>query len=83
VILVAVTVTAITGVRTAARLQTGLLIFEYAVLLGFCGYGIVTGPQDFSLGWFDPFAIPSASALRAGPGPARCSATGAGTPRSA
>jgi amino acid transporter len=66
VVLIAVTLTAVTGVRTAARLQTGLLIFEYVVLLGFCGYGIVTGPHAFSLSWFDPFAIPSASALAQG-----------------
>ncbi|MGW3098337.1 APC family permease [Streptomyces sp. NPDC001102] len=65
-VLVAVTVTAVTGVRTAARLQTGLLVFEYVVLLGFCGYGIVTGPHAFSWSWFDPFAIPSSSALAQG-----------------
>ncbi|MCG7209132.1 APC family permease [Streptomyces arenae] len=66
VVLVAVTLTAVTGIRTAARLQTGLLVFEYVVLLGFCGYGIVAGPHPFSLSWFDPFAIPSASALAQG-----------------
>lgn len=66
VVLVAVTLTAVTGVRTAARLQSGLLVFEYVVLLGFCGYGIVTGPHPFRLSWFDPFAIPSASALAQG-----------------
>jgi amino acid transporter len=66
VVLVAVTLTAVTGVRTAARLQSGLLVFEYVVLLGFCGYGIVTGPHPFSLSWFDPFEIPSASALAQG-----------------
>ncbi|MEU9158368.1 APC family permease [Streptomyces sp. NPDC048417] len=66
VVLVAVTLTAVTGIRTAARLQTGLLVFEYVVLLGFCGYGIVTGPHPFSLSWFDPFAIPSATALAQG-----------------
>jgi amino acid transporter len=65
-VLVAVTLTAVTGIRTAARLQTWLLIFEYVVLLGFCGYGIATGPHAFSLSWFDPFAIPSASALAQG-----------------
>ncbi|MFJ9539514.1 APC family permease [Streptomyces sp. NPDC101225] len=65
-VLVAVTLTAVTGIRTAARLQTWLLVFEYLVLLGFCGYGIVTGPHAFSLSWFDPFAIPSASALAQG-----------------
>ncbi|MFG2881389.1 APC family permease [Streptomyces sp. NPDC048297] len=66
VVLAAVTVTAVTGVRTAARLQTWLLVFEYVVLLGFCGYGIAAGPHPFRLSWFDPFAIPSASALAQG-----------------
>ncbi|GGS69303.1 APC family permease [Streptomyces cinerochromogenes] len=65
-VLAAVTVTAVTGVRTAARLQTWLLVFEYAVLLGFCGYGVVTGPHPFRLSWFDPFAVPSATALAQG-----------------
>ncbi|MFJ6835849.1 APC family permease [Streptomyces sp. NPDC091209] len=65
-VLVAVTLTAVTGVRSAARLQGGLLVFEYVVLLGFCGYGIVTGTHPFSLGWFDPFEIPSATALAQG-----------------
>ncbi|MGW1067686.1 APC family permease [Streptomyces aureus] len=66
VVLVAVTLTAVTGVKTAARLQSGLLVFEYVVLLGFCAYGIVTGPHPFSLSWFDPFQIPSATALAQG-----------------
>ncbi|MGW6787576.1 APC family permease [Streptomyces chartreusis] len=66
VVLVAVTLTAVTGIRSAARLQAGLLVFEYVVLIGFCGYGIVTGPPDFSLSWFDPFEIPSATALAQG-----------------
>ncbi|MGW3916605.1 APC family permease [Streptomyces sp. NPDC005070] len=65
-VLVAVTLTAVTGVKTAARLQTGLLVFEYVVLLGFCGYGIVNGPHPFSLSWFDPFQIPSTTALAQG-----------------
>ncbi|ELP66820.1 APC family permease [Streptomyces turgidiscabies] len=66
VVLLAVTLTAVSGIRSAARLQGGLLIFEYVVLLGFCGYGIVAGPHPFSLSWFDPFQIPSASALAQG-----------------
>ncbi|MEV6170591.1 APC family permease [Streptomyces sp. NPDC051954] len=65
-VLAAVTLTAVTGIRTAARLQAGLLVFEYVVLLAFCGYGIVTGPHPFSWSWFDPFAIPSAPALAQG-----------------
>ncbi len=66
VILAAVTLTAVTGIRGAARLQRWLLIFEYAVLLGFCGYGIIAGSHPFSLSWFNPFAIPSAAALAQG-----------------
>lgn len=66
VILALVTLTAVTGIRSAARLQRWLLIFEYAVLLGFCSYGIVTGPHPFSLDWFNPFQIPSAGALAQG-----------------
>ncbi len=66
VVLAGVTLTAVTGVRKAARLQGWLLVFEYVVLLGFCGYGIVTGPHPFSLSWFDPFAIPSPTALAQG-----------------
>ncbi|MFJ9863949.1 APC family permease [Streptomyces sp. NPDC101165] len=65
-VLVVVTLTAVTGVRTAARLQTWLLVFEYAVLLGFCGYGIAAGPHPFRLSWFNPFEIPSATALAQG-----------------
>ncbi|WP_443034357.1 APC family permease [Streptomyces sp. BE147] len=58
-VLVAVTFTAITGLRAAATFQKYLLVFEYAVLLGFCGYGLVVGPHPFSLDWINPFTIPS------------------------
>ena len=37
VLLLAVTLTAVTGIRSAARFQFALLVFEYVVLLGFCG----------------------------------------------
>ncbi|MEV5122472.1 APC family permease [Streptomyces decoyicus] len=66
VALVVVTVTAITGVRAATRLQMWLLIFEYAVLLLFCGYALFTGDQPFSLSWLNPFEIPSPLALAQG-----------------
>ena len=66
VILVAVTLTAVTGIRSAARLQCWLLVFEYVVLLGFCGYGLVVGTQPFSFSWFNPFEIPSPSAFAQG-----------------
>ncbi|MFE1950957.1 APC family permease [Streptomyces sp. NPDC059524] len=66
VILAAVTVTAVTGVRKATRLQTWLLVFEYAVLLGFCGWSLVTGSHDFSWSWLNPFAIHSGTGFAQG-----------------
>ncbi|MEU8781203.1 APC family permease [Streptomyces sp. NPDC048637] len=59
VALVVVTLTAITGVRAATRLQMGLLVFEYAVLLVFCGYALFIGDQPFSLSWLNPLEIGS------------------------
>ncbi|WP_407548461.1 APC family permease [Streptomyces sp. Pv4-95] len=66
VALVVVTATAITGVRSATRLQMALLIFEYAVLLVFCGWALIVGDQPFSLSWLNPFAIGSPQALAQG-----------------
>ncbi|MER5177548.1 APC family permease [Streptomyces sp. NPDC002896] len=66
VTLTAVTVLAVTGVRSATRLQFGLLIFEYAVLLGFCTWALVTGSQEFSLSWFNPFEMTSGTAFAQG-----------------
>ena len=54
------------GLRVRRRSSSTSSVFEYVVLLGFCGYGIVTGPHACGLSWFDPFAIPSASALAQG-----------------
>ncbi|MFF7247307.1 APC family permease [Embleya sp. NPDC008237] len=61
VVLVVVTVLAITGVHQATRLQTYLLVFEYSVLLIFCVWAIASGEQPFSFSWFNPFEIDSAS----------------------
>ncbi|MEU6058779.1 APC family permease [Streptomyces sp. NPDC047097] len=66
VALVVVTVTAVTGVRSATRLQWVLLVFEYAVLLVFCTWAIVSGDQPFSWDWLDPFAIGSVRSLAQG-----------------
>jgi amino acid transporter len=66
VVLVAVTITAVTGVRSAARLQLVLLVFEYAVLLVFCTWAVAVGHQHFSLSWFNPFEISSARSLAQG-----------------
>ncbi|MFI1739898.1 APC family permease [Streptomyces sioyaensis] len=66
VALVVVTITAITGVQAATRLQMWLLIFEYTVLVAFCGYALYTGDQPFSLSWLNPFDIGSPQALAQG-----------------
>ncbi|GAA2258535.1 hypothetical protein GCM10010104_64840 [Streptomyces indiaensis] len=58
-ILLALTVLAVTGVRGATRFQFALLVFEYAVLLGFCGWALITGDHAVSLSWFNPFEISS------------------------
>ena len=65
-VLAAVTLAAVYGVAVAARLQRYLLVFEYTVLIGFCGYALFAGSHPFSLSWFDPFAIPSLSSLAQG-----------------
>ncbi|ANZ20424.1 putative amino acid transporter [Streptomyces noursei ATCC 11455] len=66
VVLIAAALVAVRGLDLAARLQRYLLVFEYAVLLGFCGYGLIAGDQPFSMEWFDPFALPSLEALAQG-----------------
>ncbi|MFI6445870.1 APC family permease [Kitasatospora sp. NPDC050543] len=66
VVLAAATVVATRGLGLAARLQRYLLVFEYAVLLGFCGYGLFAGDQPFSLDWYNPFTIPSLDSLAQG-----------------
>lgn len=66
VVLVAVTVTAVTGVRKATRFQTWLLVFEYAVLLGFCGMALVTGDHSFDWAWLNPFAVEDGTAFAKG-----------------
>ncbi|MQY07382.1 APC family permease [Actinomadura macrotermitis] len=65
-VLLAVTATAVAGVDLAARFQRWLLVFEYLVLLGFCGYGLFAGTHPFSLEWLNPFGMPSAAALAQG-----------------
>ncbi|MFF3492251.1 APC family permease [Streptomyces sp. NPDC002795] len=65
-VLTAVTVTAVTGVRKATRLQAWLLVFEYVVLLGFCGWSLVTGSHAFQWSWFNPFDIHGGTAFAQG-----------------
>ena len=66
VVLIAAALVAVRGLDLAARLQKALLVFEYAVLLGFCGYGLFAGDQPFSLQWFNPFDLPSFDAVAQG-----------------
>ncbi|MCM1972971.1 MULTISPECIES: APC family permease [unclassified Streptomyces] len=66
VALVTVTVTAVTGVRSATRLQWWLLAFEYIVLLVFCTWALIVGDEPFSLNWLNPFAIDSLHSLAQG-----------------
>ncbi|MGX1566703.1 APC family permease [Streptomyces sp. NPDC055506] len=66
VILLALTALAVTGVRGATRFQFALLVFEYAVLLGFCGWALITGDHAFSLSWFNPFEISSGTSFAQG-----------------
>jgi len=44
-VLLLVSYAAIRGADVAARFQTYLIVFEYAVLLGFCGYALFAGHQ--------------------------------------
>ncbi|WP_327358589.1 APC family permease [Streptomyces sp. NBC_01304] len=65
-VLAAVTVTAVTGVRRATRFQTWLLVFEYAVLLVFCGWALVSGGHAFDWSWFNPFDIKDGTSFAQG-----------------
>lgn len=50
-LLLGLTALAVTGTRATTRFQFALLVFEYAVPTGFCGWALVTGDQSFS--WFN------------------------------
>ncbi|MET9760590.1 APC family permease [Streptomyces sp. NPDC006372] len=66
VILLALTALTVTGMRATTRFQFALLVFEYTVLLGFCGWALITGHHAFSLSWFNPFEIPDGTAFAQG-----------------
>ncbi|MFJ6386495.1 amino acid permease [Streptomyces sp. NPDC091972] len=66
VVLLALTALAVTGVRAATRFQFALLVFEYAVLLVFCGWALITGDHAVSLSWFNPFEIADGTAFAQG-----------------
>ena len=66
IVLVAVTLTAIRGADLSARIQKPMIVFEYLVLIGFCGYAMIVGKHGFSLDWFNPASLPSMKVLAAG-----------------
>ncbi|HEU5356822.1 MAG TPA: APC family permease [Actinocrinis sp.] len=66
IVLVAVTLTAIRGADLSARIQKPMIVFEYLVLIGFCGYAMIIGKHSFSLDWFNPASLPSMKVLAAG-----------------
>lgn len=66
VLLLALTALAVTGTHATTRFQFVLLVFEYAVLLGFCGWALITGDHSFSLSWFNPFEIADGTAFAQG-----------------
>jgi len=65
-VLAAVTLTAIRGADVSARFQRPLIIFEYLVLIGFCGYAIIVGTHPIALSWFNPASLPSAKVFATG-----------------
>ena len=65
-VLAAVTLTAVRGADLSARIQKPMIIFEYLVLIGFCGYAMIAGKHGFSLGWFNPASLPSLKVLATG-----------------
>lgn len=65
-VLGALTLAAIRGADVAARLQKPLIIFEYLVLIGFCGYALIVGTHPVSLSWFNPASTGSVKTLATG-----------------
>jgi amino acid transporter len=66
VVLIALTYLALRGADVVARLQTPLIVFEYLVLIGFCGYAAAVGTHPVAASWFNPFTAPSAKLAATG-----------------
>ena len=66
VVLVLLTLTAVRGADLVARIQTPMIIFEYLVLIGFCGYALVVGKHPVSWSWLNPASVGSARTLATG-----------------
>lgn len=65
-VLAVVTWTAILGADLSARIQKPMIIFEYLVLIGFCGYAMIVGTHPVSVDWFNPGSLPSLKVLATG-----------------
>jgi amino acid transporter len=57
---------AVRGADIVARFQTPMIIFEYLVLIGFCGYAVAAGKHPLTLAWFNPATAGSAKLLVTG-----------------
>lgn len=64
--LIALTYLALRGADVVARIQTPLIVFEYIVLIGFCGYAAIRGTHHVALAWFNPMTAPSAKLAATG-----------------
>lgn len=66
VALVGLTYLALRGADVVARIQTPLIVFEYLVLIGFCGYAAIHGTHAVELSWFNPLTAPTAKLAATG-----------------
>ena len=66
VALVGLTYLALRGADVVARIQTPLIVFEYLVLIGFCGYAAIRGTHSVELSWFNPLTAPTAKLAATG-----------------
>jgi len=66
IVLVILTLTAIRGADLVARFQTPMIIFEYLVLIGFCGYALIRGRNPVTWSWINPASVGSAHLLATG-----------------
>jgi len=66
VALTGLTFLALRGADVVARIQTPLIVFEYLVLIAFCGYAAIRGTHSVEMSWFNPLTAPSAKLAATG-----------------
>jgi amino acid transporter len=66
VALIGLTYLALRGADVVAKIQTPLIVFEYLVLIGFCGYAAIRGTHPVALSWFNPMTATSAKLAATG-----------------